>query len=476
MKTELRHFWIATKRLYKTVLGFREDTDVEQTIAGIQRDISFRGHTAWILMFSILIASIGLNVNSTAVVIGAMLISPLMGPILGIGLSVGTNDYTMLMRSFKNFGIAVGISLVTSTAYFLLTPLNIEQTELIARTEPTLLDVLVAIFGGFAGIIAGSRKEKSNVVPGVAIATALMPPLCTAGYGLANWRLDYFFGASYLFFINSVFISLSTFLVVRYLRFPMVQFVSKYKMKKYRTVLIVLLIVTIAPSTFTFYNVIQETRFAATSEAFINEKCIIPGSELLSYKVQYNDTLSRIDLYYIGKEIERSQIDYLESELKDYGLISDKWYAPTKRTEIQIHQEAGSNINIEEKLSEMNNNLRIKILEDIYNKNEEKIRDKDEKIKLLEEQVMKLSARDTIDYTQISKEMMYHFPIIEKYSYGQAVEASGTPDSMAYDTIPVFLIKMNARYRASHRKKQLKEAEEWLRVRLNRDNIRTIEY
>ncbi|WP_346860462.1 DUF389 domain-containing protein [uncultured Draconibacterium sp.] len=215
-----RYLIVAIRRFLRSVLSINDGTDIPATIEGIKRDIGFRGPTAWILIFSIFIASIGLNINSTAVIIGAMLISPLMGPILGIGLSIGTNDFETLVRSLKNLGIAVSIALFTSTLYFIITPLTIEQSELLARTKPTILDVMVALFGGFAGILAGSRKEKTNVIPGVAIATALMPPLCTAGYGLATLKLSYFFGAFYLFFINSVFISLATFLVVRYLKFP----------------------------------------------------------------------------------------------------------------------------------------------------------------------------------------------------------------------------------------------------------------
>ncbi|MCF6241446.1 MAG: DUF389 domain-containing protein, partial [Bacteroidales bacterium] len=175
-----------TKKFLIEILSIREGTDVEGTINGIKKDMVFRGVTVWILVASIFIASIGLNVNSIPVVIGAMLISPLMGPILGIGLSVGTNDWDTLLRSLKNFGIAIVISLITSIIYFLITPLKDASPELLARTKPTILDVLIAIFGGIAGIVAGSRSEKTNVIPGVAIATALMPPLCTAGYGIAT--------------------------------------------------------------------------------------------------------------------------------------------------------------------------------------------------------------------------------------------------------------------------------------------------
>ncbi|MCB0614144.1 MAG: DUF389 domain-containing protein, partial [Phaeodactylibacter sp.] len=179
----------------------------QETIEDIKKGVVFRGANLWILMFAIMVASVGLNVNSPAVIIGAMLISPLMGPIMGIGLGVGINDLELIVKAMRNLAIAVVISVLTSAAYFWISPLNDAQSELLARTSPTLWDVLIALFGGLAGIVAGSRKEKSNAIPGVAIATALMPPLCTAGFGLATAQWSYFFGAFYLFFINSVFIS-----------------------------------------------------------------------------------------------------------------------------------------------------------------------------------------------------------------------------------------------------------------------------
>ena len=198
-----------------------DQEDCQSTIMAIEKGVDFRGINVWTLVFAIFIASIGLNVNSTAVIIGAMLISPLMGPIMGLGLSVGINDFTLLKKSLRNMIIAVVISIVTSTIYFYISPLNDAQSELLSRTTPTIYDVLIALFGGFAGIVAGSSKEKGTVIPGVAIATALMPPLCTAGFGIATGHLYYFVGAAYLFFINAVMISLSTFLFVRFLKFPL---------------------------------------------------------------------------------------------------------------------------------------------------------------------------------------------------------------------------------------------------------------
>ena len=222
------------KRLFALLGHFIRDrfnletdkADELETIEYIRKNVEFKGPNLWILIFAIFIASIGLNVNSTAVIIGAMLISPLMGPILGIGTGAAINDLDLLKKAFNNLAIATLFGVATSTIYFSISPLSDAQSELLARTNPTIWDVLIAFFGGLAGIVAGSRKEKSNAVPGVAIATALMPPLCTAGYGLATGNLYYFLGAFYLYFINGVFISVATYLIVRLLRYPCLLYTS----------------------------------------------------------------------------------------------------------------------------------------------------------------------------------------------------------------------------------------------------------
>lgn len=203
-----------------------------KVIETIEQGVVFKGTNLWVLIFAIFIASLGLNVNSTAVIIGAMLVSPLMGPIMGMGLAMGINDLALLKKSANNFAFAVSISLITSTFYFYISPLNEAHSEILARTSPTIYDVLIAFFGGLAGILATSSKLKGNVIPGVAIATALMPPLCTAGYGLASGNLSFFSGALYLFFINTVFIALSTFLTVRFLKFPNKEFINETTKKR----------------------------------------------------------------------------------------------------------------------------------------------------------------------------------------------------------------------------------------------------
>ncbi|MCG6188408.1 DUF389 domain-containing protein [Maribellus maritimus] len=475
-KNELQYLVIAARRFLRSILSITDGTDIDSTIAGIKRDISFRGPTAWILIFSIFIASIGLNVNSTAVIIGAMLISPLMGPILGIGLSIGTNDFETLIRSLKNLGIAVSIALITSTLYFLVTPLNIEQSELLARTKPTILDVMVALLGGFAGIVAGSRKEKTNVIPGVAIATALMPPLCTAGYGLATFKMHYFLGAFYLFFINSVFISLATFLVVKYLKFPLVNYLNPLKAKRYQIIVTAFIIVTIIPSGIIFYNVIQETRFSIAAENFVNDKASFSGSELINKKITYSDTLSTIDLYYIGEEISEEKEMFLQDMLTTYGLNGKKTFAITKKTRVRVHQNKNNEADFEQRMTDMNNDLRLKILEDIYTKNEQIINDKELKIQLLEAEIMRLSVQDTIPFKQINSELKFHFDNIEKFAFANIRQLKVINDTMRIDTIPTFLVNYKSEIRPQIAADENQKINEWLRIRFNNPKISVINY
>ncbi len=463
------------KNFFVGILSIKQGTDKKATVAGIQKDIVFRGPTAWILMFSILIASIGLNINSIAVIVGAMLISPLMGPILGVGLSLGTNDWQTLLKSLKNLGIAVLISLVTSGVYFALTPLEHAQSELLNRTRPTLLDVLVALFGGFAGIIAGSRKEKSNVVPGVAIATALMPPLCTAGYGLANLNFTFFLGAFYLFFINSVFIALSTYLVVRYLKFAKVEYMDKTKAKRYRLFLYFFLIITILPSVWIFWKVILETRYLIRAEKFVVENCQFDGSELISKRITYNDTLSTIDLYYIGSQVDQEKEYHLNSLLKNYGISGKEKFPVTKKTKIIIHQERDDSDRIQAQFESMNEELRLTVLEDIYTKNQALIRDKDAKIKILEDELLRMKTMGMIPMHQLQQEIRFQFKEIDKFSYANVIEVSGE-DSTRIDTLSSILVHYKNGTYKSKRKENNDRIREWFMIRFGKEDVQVIEY
>jgi len=293
----------------KDLLDLKQGSDEEQTVEEIKSNIEFRGANIWILAFSILIASIGLNTNSTAVIIGAMLISPLMGPIMGLGLAVGINDFQMLKRSFRNLLVAVFIAVFTSTLYFWLSPLNEAQSELLARTQPTFYDVFIAIFGGLSGIVGASRRLKGNVIPGVAIATALMPPLCTAGYGLATGEINYFFGAFYLFFINSVFFSLSTLVIVRLLRFQLKAFIDKAREKRATRYILLFVFLTILPSIWNGYHVISEQFYNRHANLFIEENLAFENTRVSSSIVKYDSDTSQIDISFAGNILADHNID-----------------------------------------------------------------------------------------------------------------------------------------------------------------------
>lgn len=302
--------------------SLEEDKDDETgVIESISRGIEFRGINLWTLIFAIFIASIGLNVNSTAVIIGAMLISPLMGPIMGIGLGVGINDLNMMGRSLKNLAIAVGISLLTSTAYFLISPLHIAQSELLARTSPTVWDAFIAFFGGLAGIVAGSRREKvTNVIPGVAIATALMPPLCTAGYGLATGNLYYFAGAFYLFIINSICISLATLLIVRFLGYHQKQYPSAGIERRVRNTIWLAVLVVIIPSTYLGYQIVRKTIFEQDAKRFVTRECTFQYRQVISYAAQFGRRQSRLELTLVGEPLPQDSIRQLQARMPAYGL------------------------------------------------------------------------------------------------------------------------------------------------------------
>lgn len=319
----------------RKLFRIHEDTDVEATISSIQKSVEFRGVNVWLLCFAIVVASIGLNVNSTAVIIGAMLISPLMGPINGVGLAVGIYDLELLKKSFRNLLLMVAVSLLASTLYFLLSPLGDAQSELLARTRPTIYDVLIATFGGLAGIVATSRKDLPfTVISGVAIATALMPPLCTAGYGLATWQLRYAFGAFYLFFINSFFIALATFVMVRYLHFPKHKFLDKAREKMVKRLVIILALIVIIPSFFTAINVVRESVFNAQVNKFVaalnDGKYLKKSQQLVNVEKEFDRKLPVVTLSIVGDEVSPILVDSLR------GIMHHEFNLNT--TELKVKQ------------------------------------------------------------------------------------------------------------------------------------------
>jgi uncharacterized hydrophobic protein (TIGR00271 family) len=303
-----------SKHWFRAVLAYRFNLRADQhSFDGIDQSIrdgiEMRGTNLWVLMLAIFIASIGLNVNSTAVIIGAMLVSPLMGPIMGVGYGAGINDFLLIKKSLGNLSISVAIALLTSTVYFLLSPLAEAQSELLARTTPTIWDVLIALFGGLAGIIALTRKEKSNVMPGVAIATALMPPLCTAGYGLANGSMGMFFGAFYLFLINSVFIAFSTLIIVRYIDPPHKNQVNEILQRKLKRIIYVVVLATVLPSVYLAYGLVTRELFNARANEFIKHELTFEDGFVA--KKELSEDARLIDITLIGQKISEARLSVL---------------------------------------------------------------------------------------------------------------------------------------------------------------------
>jgi uncharacterized hydrophobic protein (TIGR00271 family) len=372
-----------------------EDRALEiETIDEIKKNVVFRGANLWILIFAILICSAGLNVNSTAVVIGAMLISPLMGPIMGVGLGAGIYDFDLIIKSLKNLAIATFISVIASAFYFWISPLDEAQSELLARTSPTLWDVLIAFFGGLAGIVAGSRREKSNAIPGVAIATALMPPLCTAGFGLANGNLDFFFGAMYLFFINSVFISIATYMIIRLLRYNKKEFLDHAREVKVKRYIFIFALLTIIPSVYTAFNIVTKSIYMSNAQNFIEKELHFDHTKVINKEIKYQKDEKEISVALYGQEVSQDLIDRLDSKLKDYNL---------KDTKLKVYQSDKNTID-ENTILTINNEIKTDILQDLYANNENLMKDKNEKIKLLETELINIKKGD-IPHNAISKEL-----------------------------------------------------------------------
>ncbi len=315
MNSSQNYVWRIAKRFFNAL---PDKTDETATVEQISDGVTFRGANLWVLIFAIFIACLGLNLNSTAVIIGAMLISPLMGPIIGMGLAVGRADLELLKRSLTNYGVSTVISVLTAALYFQLTPLTEAQSELLARTSPTLYDVLIALFGGAAGILALSTGGKGNVIPGVAIATALMPPLCTAGYGLAMGEWSFFFGACYLFFINTVFIALATYLGVRLLQFKPKQFVDKARLAVVNRYIAVIVVVTMLPAVYMTTQIIRQSVFENHVKQFVKQELNQPGTRILSE--QADRETKTLDVVALGAALPNEMIEAARQRLADYQL------------------------------------------------------------------------------------------------------------------------------------------------------------
>lgn len=458
------------KRRIKPVEGLRvflhdlfdlhEDKEREsKTIDDISKGVEFKGTNLWILIFAIIIASIGLNVNSTAIIIGAMLISPLMGPIMGIGLGAGINDFQLILKAFKNLSVAVGISVLTSALYFWITPLHEAQSELLARTYPTLWDVMIAFFGGLAGIIAGSRKERTNAIPGVAIATALMPPLCTAGYALANANWYYLAGAFYLFFINSVFISVATFLIVRFLKYPKKQFEDPGSEATVKRSIAFFVIITIIPSVYLAYHLVQRTLFEQNAKYFVSAEFNFDETEVINREFHYDRDSSSILVTLYGKPLDSIQIADIKRQLPIFNL--------DPKTHLILHQGYREDPDLDQEFAEMSNKLKIDIIEDLYKKNEALIESKDEQIKLLESELISQQLRQ-YPVDDISAELKIHYAGLKEFALSDVIKKDLTKQQT--DTICYAMVK----FTKYPKKSELKKIRLWLKQRLKLEDLEVV--
>ena len=295
----------------------------DEVVASISKSVDFRGVNLWVLIFATMIASMGLNVNSKAVIIGAMLISPIMGPIIGAGLALGINDFDLLQKSLRNFALMMAVAMVASTVYFLLSPISSNSSELLARTTPTAYDVLIALFGGMAGMVAQSRRDRSStVIPGVAIATALIPPLCTAGFGIATGQLRFFLGALYLFFINTVFIALASFLIVRFLKYEHKVFVDKVRERNVKALMLVTTLVVFIPSVVIGIHMVHVSVFEAKAEKFVAQVFAFQQTRVIEKNARFGSkkSPSQIELLLVGEPLGEAVIENARAQMSGFGL------------------------------------------------------------------------------------------------------------------------------------------------------------
>lgn len=441
----------------KGIARVTEHINIESAQNHIISSIDFKGPNIWILAFAIIIASVGLNVNSTPVIIGAMLISPLMGPIMGIGLALGINDTILLRKAFTNLVIMTGISIMASTMFFVLSPLNLEEpTELLARTNPTIYDVFIALFGGFAVIIEVCKKEKGTVISGAAIATALMPPLCTAGYGVATGSFAYFIGALYLFFINSVFIALATFLTVRTLNFPLVKFSNPEKQKKVHRIITAFTIILILPSIWSAFTVIKENNFNQMAKRFIEDNRNIGNSYIYDYSIDHTTHKpSKISISIAGEALSEDDIAGLHQALAKHGVTSEQL----------IINQSGTYI--------PDNRSDKEVIKGIFEQNEQEIQKREALIAQMEAQLKAFNDKKFPSY-QIAKEIVAQYPQLISMTLARGDYIDLVYAQQSEDTSPDEQIVAIFKLSEPLGKEDVEKLQKWLAIRLDVPKIKII--
>ena len=440
----LKKFRIALIRRFSLLNDKAEDAEIERRI----RDgVDLSGATPWILIFAIFVASVGLNVNSTAVIIGAMLISPLMGPIMGVGLGAAVYDFDLVKRALSNLAIATLISLVVSALYFWASPLQEAQSELLARTSPTVWDVLIALFGGLAGIVGITRQEKSNVIPGVAIATALMPPVCTAGFGIATGQWNYMGGALYLYTINCVFIALATAIGIRVLRLKRHGFTDLAVERRVKLSLFLIAVGTAVPSTYLAFNLVKDEVFKSNATKFVAQEFAFKDTQVATTKIDPDKRT--IELALIGLPLNGATLQNIEGRLAMASLEGAK---------IVVHQTNDNRVDVIA--------LKSSLLSDLYTNGQEALRLKDEQVKKLE---VALAARNAIfdSVADISAELRAQYPQVSSIflSEGSEVLQDGTRSN---------LLQLSVRSAKPFNTKDKQRIENWIKVRTKSKTVVTV--
>ena len=447
----MNSFFRKVLKYLRSIIHLSDEIDYENASASIRKNIAFKGTNVYILACAIIIASVGLNVNSIPVIIGAMLVSPVMGPILGFGLGLGTEDNDLVKNSLKNFTVMVIISILASTVFFLLSPLSLANpSELLARTRPTIYDVLIALFGGLAGIIETSRKDKGSVITGVAIATALMPPLCTVGYGISIWKGSVIFGALYLFLINSVFIALATFAAVKYFSFPIVEATSETKKHLPKAAVYIILLIVIVPSFITAVSVIKENNFTIHAERLVAENKNLGKCFIYDHKATYSPKAPKLELFLAGETLTDEAKKELYKNAEEYGIT---------RSQIVFHEDATS---MRQDISE------TEMMKGFLEHTDQQIKALNDSIDKLAATLLEYKTKE-IPVGDISKELFTQYPNITKVSLssGAAVNAS---DSTNTEQIIAFITTQKPMPAENHDR-----IERWLKVRLKNENVLVID-
>ena len=452
--------WSNIGAAIKDITNVFNTIDTDQADANIRGNILFRGPNVWILACSIIIACTGLNINSTAVIIGAMLISPLLGPIFGFGMGLGITDTRLIRSSLVNLAVMVLVSVTVATLFFLVSPLTlVNPTELEARTNPSIYDVLIALFGGIAGVLEMSRREKGVVLSGVAIATAIMPPLCTAGYGLAHLNMHFFLGAMYLFFINFLFITLATYVMVKYLRFHPAEIPDPRKAKRARHVIAAVIIIFTIPSLWSAANMIQSNNFILKARSFLNENKSWDRSYIYDYEIDGHKG-GRIDIYFAGDPLKSHERESMLAIAKEYGITEDQ---------ITIHEQV-----YEDEPNASDSEI---LMKGIYERTDLEINRREAQIKILEDQLREYRSTE-IPYTQITQEVRSQYPDIKNLylTRGASVRTAAAPEGEETEAAAPGLdesrcILIVAETGKPLQSSELERLENWLKIRLNDPSV-----